>query len=301
MRSCSDASCSWLAAVGGQPAELAFDRFAPAARSSCSRRSRAGFAWRLWRDRLALVGDSAGPVPSSAHPLSGLLGILGHLPGSCLHRPVRFGRRRPDVDGPAVARRGRVFVDCGSSKLTRAADLAGRSGPGRDRALRQSAGLDRVVERVADSDMAGLGGQRAAKSCAGRARSGVPGHGGGHDRARPARARSRHYSSPPTTAALPTQHPAPPGSVANVVVVWGRLLAAQSGMAMAGESSDQLIFTSDAGSSWSTSSTADLPAAGSYFFGTPVHRRLRYRGADDRTERWNPNGRSGRPFGSGQS
>jgi len=66
------------------------------------------------------------------------------------------------------------------------------------------------------------------------------------------------------------QHPAAPGSLANAVWAHAAFVTAQSGMAVTGESADQLISTSDAGASWSKSSTASLPAAGSYFFGVPV-------------------------------
>lgn len=66
------------------------------------------------------------------------------------------------------------------------------------------------------------------------------------------------------------QHTAAPGSLANTVWTHAAFVTAQSGMVVAGGSADQLIFTSDAGNTWSKSSTASLPAAGSYFFGVPV-------------------------------
>jgi hypothetical protein len=60
------------------------------------------------------------------------------------------------------------------------------------------------------------------------------------------------------------------GSPANAVWSAAAFVSAQAGMAVAGESGDQLIFTSDAGTSWSAASASNLPAAGSYFFGVPV-------------------------------
>jgi hypothetical protein len=66
------------------------------------------------------------------------------------------------------------------------------------------------------------------------------------------------------------EHPAPTGSPANAVWSHAAFLTPQSGLVVAGESADQLIFTTDAGASWSRTSPSTLPAAGSYFFGTPV-------------------------------
>jgi photosystem II stability/assembly factor-like uncharacterized protein len=66
------------------------------------------------------------------------------------------------------------------------------------------------------------------------------------------------------------QHPGPAGSLASAVWTDAAFVTAQSGMVVTGGSPAQLIFTADAGASWSKSSTASLPPAGSYFFGVPV-------------------------------
>lgn len=66
------------------------------------------------------------------------------------------------------------------------------------------------------------------------------------------------------------QHPAPPGSAANAVWSHAAFVTAQSGFVVAGESADQLIFTTDSGATWSKTSTTTLPPAGSYFFGEPI-------------------------------
>ena len=66
------------------------------------------------------------------------------------------------------------------------------------------------------------------------------------------------------------QRPTATGSPANAVWTHAAFVTARSGMVVTGEAADQLIFTSDAGISWSESSTGTLPAAGSYFFGAPA-------------------------------
>ncbi len=66
------------------------------------------------------------------------------------------------------------------------------------------------------------------------------------------------------------EHPTKSGSIADDI--WDHLafISQQAGILVAGQSSDQLIYTSDGGTTWASSSVASLPVAGSYYLGAPV-------------------------------
>jgi photosystem II stability/assembly factor-like uncharacterized protein len=66
------------------------------------------------------------------------------------------------------------------------------------------------------------------------------------------------------------EHPASPGSPANVT--WNQLVFAdpQSGVVVGGTSRNTLLHTSDGGTSWTEVSATGAPTSGSYYLGNPV-------------------------------